>query len=55
MRFTQPSLERKFFAGSSADKLGLVAGEALIDVALTRGAAAVFAAFPAEQDQIGER
>src|ERR1039458_9485357 len=47
-------LERKgVFAGSGADKLGLVAGEALIDVALTRGTAAVFAAFPAEQDQIG--
>src|ERR1017187_5514541 len=48
-------LERKgVFAGSSADKLGLVAGEALIDVALTRGAAAALTAFATEQDQIGE-
>ena len=53
MRFTQPSSERKVVAGSSADKLGLLIGEAPVDVAITRGATAVFASFAAEQDQIG--
>ena len=51
-RSSRPLEFEGIVAGSGAGKLGLVAGEVLIDLGLTRGSAGALATLAAEQDQI---